>query len=200
MQKAGVIDELEAVELRHTAAIGELQRCGNKEDLQASWRALPRAMQKTPEVIRAFSDQAVLNGTPELTEEVIRTSLKREWNPMLLIPYGEPGPKDTPKRLKQCEKWLLEHPDDAVLHLTLGRLCAREELWGKARHHMIRSLEIEPTVAGYDSLGQLLERKGELEIAMVCFRNALRMNQGKEPLPLPGDQARLGSPQAVDSA
>jgi HemY protein len=94
----------------------------------------------------------------------------------------------------------LEYPDHPVLHLTLGRLCAREELWGKARHHMIRSLEIEPTVAGYDSLGQLLERKGELEIAMVCFRNALRMNQGKEPLPLPGDQARLGSPQAVDSA
>ena len=73
-----------------------------------------------------------------------------------------------------------------MLHLTLGRLCAREELWGKARHHMIRSLEIEPTVGGYDSLGQLLERKGELEIAMACFRNALRMNQGKEPLPLPG--------------
>ncbi len=200
MQKAAVIDEAEAVELRHTAAIGELQRCGNKEDLQASWRALPRAMQKAPEVIRAFADQAVLNGMPELTEEVIRTSLKREWNPMVLIPYGEPGAKDTPKRLKQCEKWLLEHPDDPVLHLTLGRLCAREELWGKARHHMIRSLEIEPTVAGYDSLGQLLERKGELEIAMVCFRNALRMNQGKEPLPLPGDQARLGSPQAVDPA
>ena len=61
---------------------------------------------------------------------------------------------------------------------------------------MIRSLEIEPTVAGYDSLGQLLERKGELETAMACFRNALRMNQGKDPLPLPGEQARLGSPES----
>ena len=91
-------------------------------------------------------------------------------------------------------KWLQVYPDDPLLHLTLGRLCAREELWGKARHHMIRSLEIEPLVAGYDSLGQLLERKGELEIAMACFRNALRMNQGKEPLPLPGDQAKLEPP------
>ena len=118
---------------------------------------------------------------------------------MLLLPYGNPGPDDTSKRLKQCEKWLLTHDDDPLLHLTLGRLCAREELWGKARHHMIRSLEIEPTVAGYDSLGQLLERKGELEIAMACFRNALRMNQGKEPKPLPGEQVRLQSPGPADS-
>jgi len=200
MQKAGVIDELEGVELRHTAAIGELQRCRNKDDLQASWRALPKAMQRAPEVIKAYADQAVLNGTPELTEEVIRASLKREWNPMLLIPYGEPGRGDTSKRLKQSEKWLQEYPDDPLLHLTLGRLCAREELWGKARHHMIRSLEIEPTVAGYDSLGQLLERKGELEIAMACFRNALRMNQGKDPLPLPGDHAKLELPITTDPA
>jgi len=29
---------------------------------------------------------------------------------------------------------------------------------------------------------------------MACFRNALRMNQGKEPQPLPGDQAKLEAP------
>lgn len=200
MQKAGVIDDQESTELRHMAAIGEIQRYHSSEELQDGWRALPRAMQKAPEVIRAFADQAVLSGAPELTEDVIRSSLKSEWNPMLLIPYGNPGPDDTSKRLKQCEKWLLTHDDDPLLHLTLGRLCAREELWGKARHHMIRSLEIEPTVAGYDSLGQLLERKGELEIAMACFRNALRMNQGKEPKPLPGEQVRLQSPVPADSA
>ncbi len=198
MQKAAVIDAQEAAELRHIAAIGELQRCRDKDGLQTSWRALPKAMKKAPEVIRTYADQVVLYGAPELAEEVIRVSLKREWNPLLLIPYGEPGADDTSKRLRQCDKWLQAHPEDALLHLTLGRLCARDELWGKARHHMIRSLEIEPTVAGYDSLGQLLERKGELEIAMACFRNALRMNQDKEPLPLPGDQAKLEPPVTPD--
>jgi HemY protein len=198
MQKANVIDEHEAVELRHIAAIGELRRCKDSGMLQSSWKALPRAMQKAPEVIKAYADQAVQEGMPEMTEEVIRQSMKREWNPSLLIPYSEPGPDDTPRRLKQCEKWLEAHPEDALLHLTLGRLCAREELWGKARHHMIRSLELDPTVAGFDSLGQLLERKGEMEVAMACFRNALRMNQGKDPLPLPGDQAKLEPPVITD--
>ena len=194
MQKAGVVDAARVEELKQHAAISELKQCKDTEALKAGWRKLPKNMQRLPEVVKAFAEQAIAIGGAGMAEEVLRTSLKREWNSALLIPYGEPGSGDTPKRLKQCEKWLLDHPEDPWLHLVLGRLCAREELWGKARHHMIRSLEIEPTVGGYDSLGQLLDRKGELEIAMACFRNALRMNQGKEPQPLPGDQAKLASP------
>ena len=180
------------------AAVGEIQRCQGKEDLQASWRALAQGDAESAGSHRGFcraGGSARLAGTDR--GSIIRASLKNEWTPALLIPYGEPGPDDASKRLKQCEKWLLVHPDESLLHLTLGRLCAREELWGKARHHMIRSLEIEPTVGGYDSLGQLLERKGELEIAMACFRNALRMSQGKEPLPLPGEYVKLEAPRTL---
>jgi HemY protein len=194
MQKTGVVDEQEAGELRSQAAVAELKRSQDAEQLSAAWRALPKAMKQEFQVVLAFADQAVLLDAAALTEEVIRNSLKREWNSLLLIPYGEPGPDDASKRMKQCERWLQSQPDDPWLHLALGRLCAREELWGKARHHLVRSLEIEPSVPGYDSLGQLLERKGELEVAMACFRNALRMSQGKEPKPLPGEQAKLGPP------
>ena len=165
------------------------------KSLQSNWRALPKNIQRDPEIVLAFAERAIELEAPGLTEDVIRSALKREWTSTLLIPYGVPGDDDTSKRLKQCEKWLQEYPEDPWLHLTLGRLCAREELWGKAREHLVRSLEIEPTVAGYDALGQLLERKGELEVAMACFRNALRMNQGKDPLPLPGDLARLEAPE-----
>jgi HemY protein len=194
MQKAGIVDEARVAELKQHSAVSELKQYSDAEALQAGWRGLPKDLQRSAEVVMVFADQAIRIGAPELTEEVLRTSLKREWNSTLLIPYGEPGAEDTPRRMKQCEKWLKEHPEDPWLNLALGRLCARDELWGKARHHMIRSLEIEPSVGGYDSLGQLLERKGELEISMACFRNALRMNQGKDPLPLPGEQVKLASP------
>jgi HemY protein len=196
MQKAGIVDEARVAELKQHSAVSELKQYSDAEALQAGWRGLPKDLQRSAEVVMVFADQAIRIGAPELTEEVLRTSLKREWNSTLLIPYGEPGAEDTPRRMKQCEKWLKEHPEDPWLNLALGRLCARDELWGKARHHMIRSLEIEPSVGGYDSLGQLLERKGELEISMACFRNALRMNQGKDPLPLPGEQVKLASPVA----
>ncbi len=194
MQKVGVVDEARVVELKQGAAISELRQSKDADALKASWRGLPKDLQKSIDVVMAFADQAIRIDAPELTEEVLRTSLRREWNSTLLIPYGEPGNDDVVKRMKQAEKWLKDHQDDPWLNLALGRLCAREELWGKARHHMIRSLEIEPSVGGYDSLGQLLERRGELEISMACFRNALRMSQGKDPLPLPGEQVKLASP------
>ena len=195
MLKAGVIKADRAERLKQHAAIASLRKCRDATALKTAWQNLTRELQKSGDVLLAFAERAIAIEAPELTEDVLRRALNREWNSALLVPYGEPGPDDTSKRLKQCEKWLQAHPEDHWLHLALGRLCAREELWGKARQHMIRSLELEPTVAGYDSLGQLLERKGELEVAMACFRNALRMNQGKDPLPLPGDTARLEPPE-----
>ncbi len=197
MQKVGVVDADRVQELRQHAAISELKQCRETEALKSSWRGLPRDLRRNPWVVTGFAEQAISIGCADMTEEVLRSSLKREWNPALLIPYGEPGSNDITRRMKQCEKWLQNHPEEPWLHLVLGRLCAREELWGKARHHMIRSLEIKPSVGGYDSLGQLLERKGELEPAMLCFRNALRMNQGKDPLPLPSDHAKLSPPILV---
>lgn len=191
MIKADMLDTAKAAELKRQAAVVELQHSKDRDRLQSDWRSLPKNLQRDPEVVLAFADRAIQLEAPELTEDVIRVALKQEWQPSLLIPYGKAGDNDASKRLRQCEKWLQAHPEDPWLHLTLGRLCAREELWGKAREHLVRSLELEPSVAGYDSLGQLLERKGELEVAMACFRNALRMNQGQDPLPLPGELARL---------
>jgi len=194
LKKSDVVDDARADELSRQAAVSKLRQCTDLEALKLGWQGLSRPMKRFPEVVRAFADRAIKLGGPELTESVLRASLRHEWNSALLIPYGDPGAEDTSKRLKQCEKWLESHPEDAMLHLALGRLCAGEELWGKAREHMIRSLELEPSIGGYDSLGQLLERLGELETAMACFRNALRMSQGKRPKPLPGSPAKLTSP------
>jgi HemY protein len=195
MQKAGAIDDEQAAELRQQAVIAGLDGSRDSADLEARFRALPRQTQRLSEVAGAFAEQALRLDAPELNEEVIRNSLKVTWEPSLLIPYGEPGPDDTSKRLKQCEKWLQQHTGDAGLHLALGRLCAGESLWGKAREHMVKSLELEPSSLGYDAFGQLLERQGELEPAMACFRNALRMSQGQTPKPLPTSTVRLSAPR-----
>jgi HemY protein len=198
MQKVGLLDAERAQTLKNQAAVAQLSQCNGLEQLQSCWKSLPRAMQKSAEIVLAFAESAIRLDAAGQTESVLRASLKRQWDSALLVPYGKAGPNDAAQRLKQCEKWLPDHPDDAALHLALGRLCVSEQLWGKARHHMICSLELEPTVAGYDALGQLLERQGELELAMACFRNALRMNQGDQPVPLPGEHARLNAPSTPE--
>ena len=191
LQKTGVLNDDQALALQEEIAVKRLRSAESAEVLQAAWKHIPRAMRHHSVVVEAFAAGASQLEQTELAEPVITASLKNEWSPALVLRYGEAGDGDRLKRIKQCEKWLKQHPGDASLHLTLGRLCAGESLWGKAREHMIKSLELEPSALGYDALGQLLERQGELEPAMTCFRNALRMNQGQKPKPLPAGAARL---------
>jgi len=194
LRKAGVLDDDQSHDLQEEIAVNKLRSVTSVGELQAAWKKLSRSMRHQLGVVDAFAAGAAGLERADLAEPVISASLKNEWNPALVLRYGDPAADDRSKRLKQCEKWLKQHPDDAGLHLALGRLCAAESLWGKAREHMVKSLELEPSSLGYDAFGQLLEHQGELEPAMACFRNALRMNQGQPPVPLPAGMARLSAP------
>ena len=143
MIKADMLDTAKAAELKRQAAIVELQHSKDRDSLQSDWRSLPKNLQRDPEVVLAFADRAIHLEAPELTEDVIRVALKQEWQPSLLIPYGKAGDNDASKRLRQCEKWLQVHPEDPWLHLTLGRLCAREELWGTLEDRSFSAIEID---------------------------------------------------------
>jgi len=191
LRKAGVLNDEQSQNLEEEIAVNQLRSVSNSEDLQLAWKKMSRTMRQHPAVVEAFAIGATRLERAELAEPVIAASLKHEWSPALILRYGDPSADDRIKRLKQCEKWLQQHPEDAGLHLALGRLCAGESLWGKAREHMVKSLELEPSSLGYDAFGQLLERQGELEPALACFRNALRINQGQTPKPLPTSNARL---------
>lgn len=195
LRKTGVLNEEQAQVLQEEIAVNKLRSAANSEELQAAWKQLPRAVVQHAAVVEAFAVAATKLGQTDLAEPAIATSLKNAWSPSLILRYGDPASGDRIKRIKQCEKWLQQYPADASLHLALGRLCAGESLWGKAREHMVRSLELEASSLGYDAFGQLLERRGELELAMACFRNALRMHQGQAPKPLPLSAARLSAPQ-----
>ena len=194
LRKASVLDDEQALALQQEVAVNNLRCTENVQALQLAWKHIPRAMRRHGGVAEAFAAAASRLERAELAEPVITASLKKEWNPALVLRYGDAGSSDRSKRLKQCEKWLKQHPEDPSLHLALGRLCALESLWGKAREHTVKSLELEASSLGYEVLGQLLERQGEQEPAMTCFRNALRMNQGQEPLPLPVGTERLAAP------
>ena len=151
LSKAGVLDEEQSQLLQEEVSINKLFSVSSGEDLQATWKQLPRAMRQHTAIVDAFATQAAKLERADLAEPLIVASLKNEWSPALVLRYGDPSVDDRIKRLKQCEKWLKQHPEDAGLHLAVGRLCAGERLWGKAREHMVKSLELEPTSLGYDA-------------------------------------------------
>jgi HemY protein len=62
---------------------------------------------------------------------------------------------------------------DAVLLLTLGRLCARQELWGKAQNYLEASISVEPLYSAHLMLAQLHDRLGNADAARRHYRASL---------------------------
>jgi len=67
-----------------------------------------------------------------------------EWDERLLRPYrasaaGEGSPALL-AQIERCEEWSKTHPTEPELALTLGTLCLRQNLWGKAQRHLEQAL------------------------------------------------------------
>jgi HemY protein len=100
----------------------------------------------------------------------IETALDRSWDSDLVLLYGECGDDDTRERIQRAEQWLLAHPEDPDLLLTLGRLCLRAELWGKAESYLEASLSSQPTRAAHIALAELFDRLHRPEDANRHYR------------------------------
>ena len=90
------------------------------------------------------------------------------------------------KQLAQAESWLSSHSDDAQLQLCLGRLAAREKLWGKARDYFENSYKLERSAEVCAELGRLLAGLGEPKVSAAYYREGLLMKEtGLPDLPMP---------------
>jgi len=89
--------------------------------------------------------------------QLVEDFLDDQWDSSLAEAYGECEGGDVLARIAHAEKWLVAHPRDAKLLLTLGRLCRRRQLWGKAQSYFEASLAVEPTTAAHLELAGLLD-------------------------------------------
>jgi HemY protein len=108
--------------------------------------------------------------------------------------YGHIEVNEPSHQLAMAEGWLKQHPEDALLLLTLARLALKNKLWGKARSYLEASIAVAPSPESYQQLGLLLEGMGESDKAANCFRAGLAL-ASPEPageLPLIGQRAALG--------
>ncbi|GAB4181538.1 MAG: heme biosynthesis protein HemY [Wenzhouxiangellaceae bacterium] len=182
LRKRKLVDDEQAA---HITALA-LEQLGHRDDakLPARWQALPRPMQQRPQVLAAYARAARNQGHPEWAEPVLAKALRKTWSDQLVTAYGEVAGHQPKQALAQCERWHKAHPEDATLLRLMGRLCRAQGLWGKAREYLERSLQIAPSSEGYRLLGDYLTERGENDQALICYRNALRLERDELPQPL----------------
>jgi len=139
---------------------------GDAEQLIRYWRGMPDKDRR--EVRLALTAARALAAANDCGEaaQLVEDFLDEQWDSSLVEAYGECEGGDVLARIAHAEKWLTAHPRDARLLLTLGRLCRRKQLWGKAQSYLEASLAIEGSRAAHLELAGLLdslERPGEAD-------------------------------------
>lgn len=185
LQRHNVLPVAKVEELQATAYRALLVDAGQRQDadaVRALWERVPRAIKRNEDVLfdyaRALTAADALSGA-EL-EPLLAEAITRRWSGPLVYAYGLVGGSNLSGQLATAERWLKHHPRDAVLLLTLGRLCVRNQLWGKGRSYLEASLGIEPQPETYRELGALLEKLNNNSGALECYRNALGLTPAKD--------------------
>ena len=86
----------------------------------------------------------------------IEELLNKHWHDHLIVSYILLESPGHAQRLLQAENWLKKRPGNPELLLALGRLCLRNELWGKAKEYMQASIKISPSTQAYAELSRLM--------------------------------------------
>jgi HemY protein len=176
LEKRRVFERPVVAQLRRQAVIESVKRKAvDEKSLREYWDRLPADDKYEPRVAAAAAQSFVALGACRDAHRIVEEGLERQWDAALLSVYSECLGQDVTQQLERAELWLHRHPRDAVLLLILGRLCAHQGLWGKARSYLEASLSIESTHSAHLELGRLLEREGKPAEAAAEYQKALKV-------------------------
>jgi HemY protein len=188
LRKQKVFGERELAAFEERAYLG-LLRAAPVDELKSTWAAFPAEQRKRAVLVECYGRRLLEAGDDLEAEKLLTRAIKRDWDGRLVALYGRIEGRDPARRLKQAEKWLKQHPEDARLLLCLGRLSLRNELWGQARDFFESSHRMEPNSEACAELARLLSGLDESELSARYYREGLLLRESSLPdLPLPGGQ------------
>jgi len=176
LAKRKVYDAAQAAALRATAHADTLRELANDAGaLRAYFNRLSAADRTQPRVARSAARSFLVLGGDREAADALARSLEREWQAESVLLYAECNPADPTRQLETAESWLAEHSQDASLLYALGRLCERQQLWGKAESYLEASLAIDAHWRTHLALGELLARLQRPDEANAHLAAALRL-------------------------
>jgi len=183
-----VIQTLRLVEKRdalHPAAVRSLRlkahaalirrKAGDASALRTYWRSLRADERADPDMAAVAAIALVEAGADEDARRIIEQGLDASYSADLVRVYGRVSGVALRERLDRLEGWRRRYGDDPDLLLTLGQVCANDQLWGKAEEYLRLAQARQPSVGAHLALAELFESLGRSEEAGGQFRLAARL-------------------------
>ena len=174
LERRGVFDAKQAGQLRRYAHAENLKRKAlDKREFEECWQKIPAQQKRDPKVAAIAAQCFMALGGCAQANQIIEQALETEWDSELVGFYADCLSPEVIRQIERAEKWLINNPRDAVLLLVLGKLCAHQELWGKAQSYLEASLSVEPTYSAHLALAQLHDRIDHADAARRHYRESL---------------------------
>jgi HemY protein len=147
--------------------------------LRAYWARVPESDRLQSKVARASARSFLSLGADREAADILARSLERNWDPGLLPIYAQCRAPDATRQLEIAERWLVAHNQDATLLYALGRLCERQQLWGKAQTYLEASLALDNHWRAHVALGEMFAKLGRNDEANAHLAAALKLALGE---------------------
>lgn len=163
-------------ELSYDALLGD--DADDAESIMRVWTTVPTVDRVKPYIAARAATALSARGLHDEARATVEEALANEWDDRVVRAYRDAAaPAGTPALLAQiekCEQWLRQRPNDAELALTLGALCLKQKLWGKAQRYLEQALSDASAPAMvrecHLKLAQLHEALGQQEQAAAHYR------------------------------
>ncbi|WP_375162940.1 heme biosynthesis HemY N-terminal domain-containing protein [Pseudomonas sp. LS44] len=195
LRKHKVLEDRELTALERQVWSIRLAEAGNAglnagetalQPLTQAWQQLPSAQRHDVQLVATYAEQLRQLGAQPEAEELLRKTLKQQYDAQLVALYGLVRGSDPMRQLQTAEGWLPAHSEDATLLLALGRLSLQNQLWGKAQEYFESSLRFDHNPQTCAELARLLARLGERERSNQLLQESLALFGQRLPnLPLP---------------
>lgn len=175
LRKRKVLVPEQIQRLENRASIALIHYTLRTHPVQAAtlWSQIPKAIRLRPAVLTVYIQHLMAAGEIISAESLVREALKYHWEADLIRLYGELETTNSSQQLTNAENWLKNHDQDPMLLLTLGRLCMRNRLWGKAQQYLEAGLHLEPNPLIYKMLGELWMHLEDRTKASEYYRRGL---------------------------
>jgi HemY protein len=187
LEKKNIIDAAEAEKIRKRVfmeqlygiavpsksqlSVDESSRETQLELVSKIWRKYPAKYREDEKIVKHYSELLVKLGAKVGAAKALETALSKNWSNALVIQFAQIDYDSNQAQLLVAENWLKARPANSPLLLSLGRICMRNQLWGKAREYYQASILISPSAEAYGELARLLKCLGDNGESEQCYRH-----------------------------
>ncbi len=141
LAKKGAISDSTAKEFISESAVAHMNNASHDE-VKKIWNELKPDEKLIPEVAIAAAHVFEKDNRSEEAGKILEAAISKERNDRLINAYANCPDDQVQRRLNMAEQWNKSSPDNKELLISLGALCIRAELWGKAEHYLQQSLKL----------------------------------------------------------